>query len=151
MSYVEFMDDGSWPVAFVRFRGAASIEGFQEFQAWLDACTHRAQADGHRMLLITDVRFVDKVDPDVRRYIGDWMQEHARRNAAVLGTSWVVSDSRIMRGVLTALSWAGADSMKGVKTAATVDEAWAGCVAELRAAGAPEPPTPAWLHPAIRA
>ncbi len=146
MSYVESLDDTAWPVLYARFRGVATIEGYDEYAVWLEGQVKRALAEKTKIATINDAAEGIQVSSEVRRHIADWLEHNNNAGAAAAtAASFVVINSSIMRGVMTALSWVAKDKMGGVVSVATVEDAWNGAVSALKAEGIAVPPRPRWL------
>lgn len=147
MSYVAELDDSSWPIVYARFQGVASIDGYRKYEVWLEACCQRARSETTRIVVINDACGVERVDTEVRKHISDWTETHSKENDAFLACSIVVLESRLMRGVMTAIAWlSGSKMMDGVETVGTLDAAWERALAIVQGEGLVAPSTPPWLR-----
>jgi hypothetical protein len=150
MSYVEVLDDSAWPVVYARFRGVATTEGYDEYAHWLERQIERATHEKGKIVSINDTIGAIQVSSEVRRHIASWLERHNAAGAsAVTAGSFVVINSAVVRGVMTALSWVAKDRMGGVVSVSSVEEAWDGALAALAVDGIPVAvKRPAWLDAA---
>jgi hypothetical protein len=150
MSYVELMDASAWPVIFARFRGTASVEAFQTYQAWYEAQVRRAIEQKTRIVCINDTTPGVTVSAEVRKHIGDWATglDHLT-SVASLGDI-VVIDSVAMRGVMTAMRWVDPKRLGNIETVGTPEAAWKRALEHIAAAGQKPPAVtaPDWLKAA---
>lgn len=98
------VDDSHLPVLISTFRGHIELEMAQ----WHHGATsvilrHRHQL-GQPVVYITDSRGMHVPSATVRKYWADIMRENEAVMNAMLG-NFVVLDSPIMRGALTAIEW----------------------------------------------
>ncbi|HEY1098858.1 MAG TPA: hypothetical protein VGF99_08010, partial [Myxococcota bacterium] len=119
------LDDSAWPIAYARFTGESSLEGFQRYTAWLEAMVERARREQCRFVCVNDARGTSMVSAEVRRAMAAWVSDHGKTafDGVALGTI-VVVDNVIVRGVMTAISWVNREQMNKVVSVATVEEAW---------------------------
>lgn len=143
MGYLKHKDDSAFPITYARFEGEATITGFDEYTAWLDAVTARAAARGQRFVTIIHAPGKVQIGADVRRHIGQWTSQQTPTDTVV--GSIVVFDSAVLRGVLTAVSWVSPKQMQRVDSVATVAEAWQLATTMLQRAGIQPPTSAPWL------
>jgi hypothetical protein len=133
------VDDTYFPVVVSTWFGAATEPAVRAYFAWLHRVLGRAQAGRVPALVnITDAGPAGNPSPDVRRLIAELTVGWEKAGADQLHvTSYVVVESAVIRGVLTALGWLHGD-MKA-ENLASCSQAIERALADLAAAGVSPP------------
>ncbi len=95
-------DLSRWPLVLVTFPDAqASDDDVRQFIDDQRAMLHRKQLHG----VVTDARHARVISPHQRRMMADWLTEAERLNRQYTVAMAVVSDSALVRGAMTAVTW----------------------------------------------
>ena len=146
MTYFNEPDVSAWPIIFCRLRGDATVDGFKEYETWLQACVDRGRAEQVRIVVISEASEAGSADAEVRKYLGEWSERAGEANKDVVALSVIVMTSRIARGVMKAIGWFS-PTVAATKTVESVAEAWGVALAKLAAEGRAPPAKqrPLWL------
>lgn len=109
-------------IVLVTWRNQGTAETWREYMAWHRERMQRALDRGERLALIHDARAINsRPDPETRHAMADFMEQGDERELEICQT-FLVHDSMVLRGVMTALRWVS-NRVDGVHAVKTVDEA----------------------------
>ena len=95
-------------------------------------------AKGQKLISISDATQAERPSPEVRKYWAESLAETTpERDAATLAT-YVVINSAVMRGVMTAIGWLS-ERARAIKSVSSLSDAIRDALADLDAAGIPRP------------
>lgn len=110
------------PLLITTFFGKCDLEAAKWHTELMNQATLDAARRGQRVITISDATHSDRPSPDARKYWADNMSTgSAVVKAATLGT-YVVFNSAVVRGALTAIGWLNPE-VKKIETFGTLAEA----------------------------
>jgi hypothetical protein len=131
------VDDATFPFVVAAWEGEATEPAVRAYFVWLEGQIVRAMREKRPLINVTETSKAMNPKPSVRKLIADltkqWGTSGADRHEVL---AYVVVDSAIIRGVLTALGWLHGE-MK-VTHVATLEAAATSANDALRALGRPE-------------
>ena len=137
------VDDRAWPIVIATWFGSPTVALVDRYFEHHDTVLARARAARERIVLVTDTSATDGASASVRRRVVERTQAQPPDAAQLTLKSYVVLDSTIIRGVVTALAWVY-PALGQSDNVATLAIALESALADLRAAGV----TPPSLDPA---
>jgi len=135
------VDDSRWPVLLVtqqveQLTDAERLESLEASNAVLNS--HGAD----RYAMVLDNRKAGPLPPTQRKLMAEYMERHAMRSRSRCVCTAFVSDSLMMRGVLTAIMWLRKPEVE-TQVFAGLEEATAWARAKLKGDVAPKTSLPA--------
>ena len=131
-------DDRYFPIVVMRWDGLADIEAAKWGMDHLAGASKTAVARGTRLVSISDARRARRPSAEVRKYFAAESARGLPEQADVVINTYVVLDSALLRGALTAIGWLS-PSVQSVKTTATIEEAIEQALQDLEANGVARP------------
>jgi hypothetical protein len=114
------IDESLFPIVVVRWRETLTEEHVGPFLARIEAMALRAEAAGGLLVSVHDARGLSsKMDPATRKALSDGIQ--SRPMPTLIDV--VVSESALVRGVMTALAWFAPQQMRRVVAVPTLPKA----------------------------
>ncbi|AKF08434.1 hypothetical protein [Sandaracinus amylolyticus] len=132
------VDTRAWPVVIATWFGEPTEALVERYFAVHGEVVDRARASRTRFVLITDTFATGAPSPKARKRIVDLTAAQAPDVAALTVRSFVVIESMLMRGVVTALAWVY-PKMAESENVATITIALERAFAELDAARVARP------------
>jgi hypothetical protein len=127
-------DDRYAPLLIATFFGEMGLDSAEWFERTHTRALHRQIALGSKVVSISDATRSERPSPEVRRFWAENTQNSPPAvKAAMLGT-FVVIDSAILRGAMTAIGWLSEEA-RAIEPFRTVDDAIAEAVRRLDGAG----------------
>lgn len=123
------IDDTQFPLLITVWRGASTVSDIGAYAAAMNRYMARALAEGRSVALVDDATAITATSPEVKKAIAALGPP-----ASVVVGTWVISDSALIRGVVTALRWLN-PAMANVRMVASFDRALREARAALDAAG----------------
>ncbi len=107
-----------WPVLLFTFQGVAGKDEADGALSAIQAGLDRATLEQRRFVLLVDARTLEQATPVFRSIVGGFARDLADEDARRLAAHVLVTQSRIVRGTVTALSWVSRRfaSMRAVDT-----------------------------------
>jgi hypothetical protein len=103
------LDSRYFPVLITRWSGKPTPTLAEAYFRWHDAMLYRAEFEETRVVHVTDANEAKQPDAPVRKFIAD--SSAARAGVAhVALNSYVILESKLIRGVLTVIGWVMGDA-----------------------------------------
>lgn len=132
------VDDGAWPIVVATWFGEPTVPLVDRYFEHHDGLLERARSAQQRIVLVTDTFATERASASVRRRIVERTQAQPRDAAQLTLKSYVVLDSAIMRGVVTALAWVY-PALGQSENVGALSTALERAMGDLRAAGVTPP------------
>ena len=128
------IDERSWPLVTNTWFGASTEPLVEQFFRHTDGQLDRAKARREKIVMIADTYAASPPSARVRRRITELTSAQGPRSIPLVLVSLTVIENVLIRGAVTALSWIDPSLARG-KTVASFDDAVAGALAAMQAAG----------------
>lgn len=99
------VDDSLWPIVIATWFGEPSEALVEKYFAHHATLLERARGWGERIVLVTDTFATERPSPRARKRIVELTEAQPKDTLELTVKSYIVIESAIMRGVVTALSW----------------------------------------------
>jgi hypothetical protein len=123
-----------FPVLIATWFGEPTEPLVRAYFAWSDEVAREAYAQGQRYAIISDNAHALRPSPTVRKLIAALIDEGPAAKTDRVVASFVVFESALVRGAVTAMQWLSRQSWN-LRTTATVQLAVAGALEALEEAG----------------
>lgn len=128
-----------FPVLIATWFGEPTESLVRAYFAWSDEVASEAHAHGQRYAIISDNSHALRPSPTVRKLIATLIDDGPAAKTDRVIASFVVFESALVRGAVTAMQWLSRQSWN-LRTSATVQQAVGGALEALAEAGI-APPT----------
>ena len=132
------LDVQHFPLLFTKFVGDVTVEMFAEYFDWVVQINQRAQAEGTKIVTVTDGTQGSRPSADARAYIAAKQDEIVDAYGHLSLASYVALDSALVRGALTAIGWVAKRGL-AVTPVRSIAEGVERALADFDAAGVPRP------------
>jgi len=127
-----------FPVLIATWFGEPTEPLVRAYFEWSDAVARDAFERGQRYVIISDNAHAMRPSPTVRKLISTLIDEGPAAETDRVITSFVVFESALVRGAVTAMQWLSRKDWN-LTTSATVQQAVAGALTALKQHGLPIP------------
>jgi hypothetical protein len=134
------VDEQYLPVLLTKWQGRLQPDITRQYMEWMNEQLGLAKARGSVIVQVSEALQAERPDAVTRKLLAE-MTDSQRENfpEVLLDPSFVVIDSPVLRGVITALGWITRGGLD-VRTYATLPEAIRAAAARLAEAGHAAPP-----------
>jgi hypothetical protein len=133
------VDDRYLPILLHKWQGRVEAEEAREFINYMIELLEQAQARGEVVINVSEGLEAERPDPVTRKVVGEMSDiANQRFPETLMQPGCVVLESRVLRGVITALGWITRRGLT-VTTHATLPEAILDAMDRLAAKGVPLP------------
>jgi hypothetical protein len=132
------VDDRCWPIIFTTWFGEPTAPAVDKYFECHGRLIDRARRARERVVLVTDTFATERPAPIVRKRIVDRTAAQPADVQTIAMKSFIVVESALMRGVITALSWVDA-TMRESETVPSTTVAIERALATLDAADIARP------------
>jgi hypothetical protein len=132
--------DERWsPLVFLTWFGEPTEPLVRSYFEWNAGMLTRAKERNRRLVTINDAFATDRPSPKVRQLLVDLAKEQPPWARQMTLQGFVVVESALIRGAVTALSWLDPNLMSGSKVVPSIEAAIEAALAVLDEAGIPRP------------
>ena len=131
------VDDRHFPVVVSTWYGDPTEAIVRRYFDWLSGIIERSRSESVPYVLITDATYAKRPQPSVRQVVAELTDAMPPYTAEINIGNYVVVESALIRGALTAMQWISRQTWTSVTVPSCED-------ADLARAGQP---APAGLHP----
>ncbi len=147
------LDDRYFPLVVSTWYGDPGEAIVRRYFVWLAGIIERSRKAGTPYVLVTDATYAKRPKPSVRQVVAELTDALPDDTAQINIGNYVVVESALIRGALTAMQWISRQTWKS-ETVPSCEEALRRGFADLRQAGQPIPEglsPESYVRPQLRA